>query len=198
MGTCADFLTEGQDPKTVEKLMGNVTALLAAGEEIEYVAVQQKPLFNAFPDCVAVTQRRVIFCRLRNFGLNMEFKTHLWEDVAAMQFVENTTGANLIVRTAKVTEIMGYLPHAQAIRLHDFAKEKEAEHAGHRVAKSQEQVTWVTKRDAKTSYELSPSKPDGSNSEKLLKVDKQRKAPRNRPLQRGGFDQRGNAGFPAY
>ncbi len=178
--------------------MGNVTTLLAAGEEIEYVAVQQKPLFNAFPDCVAVTQLRVIFCRLRNFGLNMEFKAYLWQDVLTMQFVENIASTSITVRTAKVTEIMGYLPLAQARRLHDFARIKEAEYADHRSAKNREKAVGVTSRDANISYRLSLAEPGGRNPDKLLKIDQQWKEPSVRSLHQGGFDQLGNAAFPLY
>ncbi|WP_177204827.1 PH domain-containing protein [Hymenobacter arizonensis] len=191
-------MTEGQDPKTVEKLMGNVTVLLAAGEEIEYVAVQQKPLFNAFPDCVAVTPMRIIFCRLRNFGLSMEFKTYLWEDVQAMQFVGNVSSANITVKTARVTEIMGYLPQSQARKLHDFAKEREAEYAGQHLLRNREQATGLTSREIKISYEPSPVEPNGPLPDKPLKTDQQRKSSGKTSLHQTGYDRRGNAALPVY
>jgi hypothetical protein len=153
----AKYLTEGQDPETVEKLMGKVAALLVAGEEIECLAVQQKPLFNAFPDCVAMTPLRVIFCRLRNFGLHMEFKAYWWPDVMTMQFVEDLANTSLTVKTAKVTEVMGYLPQMQARRLHDFArvKEKEAEHASARSAKNRGEISGASNHETQSIYRLS-------------------------------------------
>jgi hypothetical protein len=171
MVTLAKYLTEGQDPETVEKLMGKVAALLVAGEEIECVAVQQKPLFNAFPDCVAMTPLRVIFCRLRNFGLHMEFKAYWWSDVMTMQFVEDLANTSLTVKTAKVTEVMGYLPQMQARRLHDFARVKEAEHANARSAKNWGELTGASSHEAKSVYRLSLAESGRYSRERALLLD---------------------------
>ena len=76
MSAFAKFLNEDQEPRSVEKLMGKISGLLTADGEIQYIAVQKKPLLNTSPDCVALTNKRVIFCRPKNFGLRMKFKGH--------------------------------------------------------------------------------------------------------------------------
>ncbi|MBF9238307.1 PH domain-containing protein [Hymenobacter sp. BT683] len=128
MAPFVKLLTEGQDRDAVEKLLGKTTGLLEAGETIEHVAVQCKPLFNAFPDGIAVTSKRIIFCKLKNFGLTVEFKTYPWHEVVGMYLKDGLQGADFTVKTANMSETMGYLPLAQAQKLHQFglARQQEA------------------------------------------------------------------------
>ena len=74
MSAFAKFLNEDQEPKSVEKLMGKISGLLTADEEFQNIAVQKEPLLNTSPDCVPLTNKRVIFYRPKNFGLSMKFK----------------------------------------------------------------------------------------------------------------------------
>lgn len=127
MSAFTKFLNENQDPKAVEKLMGKVSGLLTAGEEVEYIAVQKKPVINTSPDCVALTNKRVIFCRPKNFGLSMEFKDYQWKDVLDIHIKENMLGADFALKTAKGSDLMDYLPKEQARRLYQFGQGKEEE-----------------------------------------------------------------------
>ena len=127
MSAFARFLNENQDPKAVEKLLTKVSGLLTAGEEVQYIAVQKKPVLNTSPDCVALTDKRVIFCRPKNFGLTMEFKDHLWKDVVDIHIKENMLGADFSIKTAKGSDLMDYLPKDQARRLYQFGQAKEEE-----------------------------------------------------------------------
>ena len=127
MSAFAKYLNENQDPKAVEKLMGKITGLLTADEEVQYIAVQKKPVLNTSPDCVALTNKRVIFCRPKNFGLSMEFKDHQWKDVVDIHMKENMLGADFSIKTAKGNDMMDYLPKDQARRLYQFGQAKEEE-----------------------------------------------------------------------
>ena len=127
MSTLARFLNENQDPKAVEKLMSKVSGLLTADEEVQYIAVQKKPVLNTSPDCVALTNKRVIFCRPKNFGLSMEFKDHQWKDVVDIHIKENMLGADFSIKTARGSDLMDYLPKDQARRLYQFGQAKEEE-----------------------------------------------------------------------
>jgi hypothetical protein len=53
------FLSDEQDPKAVEKVIGKLNDLLTTGEEILYLAVQKKPAVNLLPDCIAITNKRI-------------------------------------------------------------------------------------------------------------------------------------------
>lgn len=122
------FLNEEQDQKAVEKLYIKVAQLLTAGETIEYIAVQKKPAINLSPDCIALSNKRIIFCRPKNFGLSMDFQDFLWKDVRDCHIKEGILGADFTVKTIRNQIIvMDYLPKAQARKLYQFAQGKEEE-----------------------------------------------------------------------
>ncbi|MHB1279193.1 MAG: PH domain-containing protein [Bacteroidia bacterium] len=121
-----NFLNEQQDPKSVEKILGRVKDLLTAEEQVEYIAVQKKPAVNLSPDCVALTTKRVIFCRPKNLGFSMEFQDFMWKDVVDCHMKEEIFGAEFNVKS--VTGNIGsidYLPKAQARKLYQIAQGKE-------------------------------------------------------------------------
>jgi hypothetical protein len=127
------FLNEEQDPKAVEKLLSRVSGLLTSGEEIEYIAVQKKPAINFSPDCIALTNKRIIFCRPKNFGLSMNFKDYLWKDIADCHIKENILGADFKIKTVRgQIDMIDYLPKAQARKLYQFGQGKEEEMQNYR------------------------------------------------------------------
>jgi hypothetical protein len=122
------FLNEEQDPKAVEKLMVKVNGLLTSGEEVEYVAVQKKPAINLSPDCIALTNKRIIFCRPKNFGLSMDFQDYSWKDIADCHIKEGIMGATFFIKTIKGSlNVLDYLPKSQARKLYQFGQGKEEE-----------------------------------------------------------------------
>ena len=125
MSPLTKFLHEGQDPKAVEKLLGRVGSMLAADEEVYYLAVQKKPIPTRTPHGVALTNRRIIFCRPRYFGFGTECSDYPWEDVLAIHLQEDLLGTEVTISTARGTDRMEYLPKAQARRLHQFGQTKE-------------------------------------------------------------------------
>ena len=122
------FLNEEQDPKAVEKLLVKVNGLLTSGEEVEYIAVQKKPALNLSPDCIALTNKRIIFCRPRNLGLSMDFQDYAWKDILDCHMKEGIMGATFSMKTIKGhVNMLDYLPKAQARKLYQFAQQKEEE-----------------------------------------------------------------------
>lgn len=122
------YLNESQDPKTVEKILSRVNELLMTGEKIEYIAVQKKPALNISPESIALTNKRVIFCRPKNLGLSMEFDDYLWKEVEDCHIREGIMGSTFTVNTTKGnTILLDYLPKSQARQLYRFAQEQEEE-----------------------------------------------------------------------
>lgn len=120
------FLNEEQDPKAIEKIAGKLNGLLMKGEIVEYIAVQKKPAVNLSPDCVALTTKRIIFCRPKNLGLSMEFQDYLWKDIHDCHMKENMFGAEFTLRNIKgVVNRIDYLPKNQARKLYSLAQEQE-------------------------------------------------------------------------
>lgn len=122
------FLNEEQDPKAVEKILGRINGLLTSNEQVEYIAVQKKPAINLSPDCIALTNKRIIFCNPKNFGLSMDFHDYNWKDVADCHIKEGLMGATFTMRTTRnLRNMLDYLPKNQARKLYQFAQEKEEE-----------------------------------------------------------------------
>jgi hypothetical protein len=122
------FLNEEQDPKAVEKLLVKVNGLLTSGEQVEYIAVQKKPAINLSPDCIALTNKRIIFCRPKNLGLSMDFQDYSWKDILDCHMKEGIIGATFSMKTIKGTmNMLDFLPKTQARKLYQFAQEKEEE-----------------------------------------------------------------------
>lgn len=133
------FLNEEQDPKAVEKLLGRINSLLTSQETMQYIAVQKKPVLNLSPDCIALTNRRIIFCRPKNFGLSMDFQDYSWVDVADCHIKEGIVGSTFMVKTTQhFTNMMDYLPKNQARKLYQFAQEVEERMRGVRREKNLE------------------------------------------------------------
>ena len=129
------FLNDQQDPKALEKVYTRLVDLLTTGEEIIYIAVQKKPLVNILPDCVALTNKRVLFFTPANLGLSIKFVDFVWKDIVDVYTKEEIIGAIFSVRTTNDTEMgVDYLPKVQARKLYQYAQErKEAEREARRL-----------------------------------------------------------------
>jgi hypothetical protein len=129
------FLTEEQDPKAVEKIYLRLVDLLTTGEEILYIAVQKKPLVNILPDCVALTNKRILFFTPTNLGLSIKFVDFVWKDIVDVYTKEEIIGAIFSVKTTNGAEMgVDYLPKIQARKLYQYAQErKESEREARRL-----------------------------------------------------------------
>jgi hypothetical protein len=129
------FLHDEQDPKAVEKVYTRLIDLLTTGEEIIYIAVQKKPLVNILPDCIAITNKRVLFFTPANLGLSIKFIDYVWKDVVDVYTKEEIIGAIFSVKTTSGAEMgVDYLPKVQARKLYQYAQErKEAEREARRL-----------------------------------------------------------------
>lgn len=120
------FLNDEQDPKAVEKIYLRLNDLLTTGEEILYIAVQKKPIVNLFPDCIALTNKRVLFFTPANLGLSIKFVDFVWKDIADVYTREEIIGAIFSVKTTAGAEMgVDYLPKVQARKLYQYAQERK-------------------------------------------------------------------------
>jgi len=129
------FLTEEQDPKAVEKIYLRLADLLTADEEILYIAVQKKPIVNLFPDCIALTNKRILFFTPANLGLTIKFVDFVWKDIVDVYTKEEIIGAIFSVKTTNGAEMgVDYLPKVQARKLYQYAQDrKESEREARRL-----------------------------------------------------------------
>lgn len=119
------FLSDEQDPKAVEKVLGKLNDMLTANEELIYMAVQKKPAVNLLPDCIAVSNKRIFYCEPGNFGITMNFKDISWKSIKEVSFKEEIFGSKFIcVPTQGENIVTEYIPKVQARKLYQAAYEQ--------------------------------------------------------------------------
>lgn len=119
------FLSDEQDPKAVEKVLGKLNDMLSNNEELIYMAVQKKPAVNLLPDCIAVSNKRIFYCEPGNFGITMNFKDISWKSVKEVSFKEEIFGSKFIcVPLHGENIITEYIPKVQARKLYQAAYEQ--------------------------------------------------------------------------
>lgn len=122
-----ELVTEEQDPKVIEKVLPKVQEYCTSNEEVQYIAVQKKTLgVNFSPDCIALTNKRIILIRPKSFGLSLDFQDFSWMNVADVHMKEGVFAATITIKTTSgQTDSMEDIPKAQARRLYRFAQEME-------------------------------------------------------------------------
>ncbi len=122
-----ELVTEEQDPKVIEKVLPKVQDYCTSSEEIQYIAVQKKTIgVNFSPDCIALTNKRIILIRPKSFGLSLDFKDFSWMNVADVHMKEGVFSATITIKTTTgATDSMEDIPKAQARKLYRYAQEME-------------------------------------------------------------------------
>lgn len=119
------ILNEDQDPKAVEKLVDKLSSYLLTGEEVLFMAVQKKPAVNLLPDSVALTTKRVIFCRPKNLGLSLDFEDYYWKNISECRIKEGILGSEYtVIGSLGEANAIDYIPKVQARRLHATSQEQ--------------------------------------------------------------------------
>lgn len=119
------FLSDEQDPKAVEKVLGKLNDMLSTNEELIYLAVQKRPAVNLLPTCIAVSNKRIFYCEPGNFGITMNFKDISWKTIKEISFKEEIFGSKFIcVPTHGENIITEYIPKVQARKLYQAAHEQ--------------------------------------------------------------------------
>lgn len=119
------FLSDEQDPKAVEKVLGKLNDMLTTNEELIYLAVQKRPAVNLLPDCIAVSNKRIFYCVPANFGITMNFKDISWKSIKEISFKEELFGSKFIcVPQHGENIITEYIPKVQARKLYQAAYEQ--------------------------------------------------------------------------
>jgi hypothetical protein len=119
------YLTDDQDPKTAEKILGKLRDMLTSGEAIVYLAIQKKPAVTLIPDCIAVTNKRIVFCLPANLGLTTNFITFAWNDIKEVSFKEEFFGSKFLAIPQHGENVaIDYIPKVQARKLYQFCNEQ--------------------------------------------------------------------------
>lgn len=122
-----ELISEDQDPKVIEKVLPKVKEFCTSTEDIKYIAIQKKTIgINFSPDCIVLTDRRIILIRPKTFGWSLEFMDYAWIDIVDVHLREGVFGAEITIKTTRGdTNSMSDIPKAQGRRLYRFAQEME-------------------------------------------------------------------------
>jgi len=119
------YLTDDQDPKTAEKILGKLRDMLTSGEAVTYLAIQKKPALTLIPDCIAVTNKRIVFCMPENLGLTTSYKTFTWAEIKEVSFKEEFFGSKFMAIPQRGENIaIDFIPKVQARKLYQFCNEQ--------------------------------------------------------------------------
>jgi hypothetical protein len=122
-----ELVSDEQDPKVIEKILPKVQEYCTSNEEVQYIAVQKKTIgINFSPDCIALTNKRIILIKPKSFGLSLDFKDFSWLKVADVHMKEGMFSATITIKLVSgETESMEDIPKAQAKKLYRFGQEME-------------------------------------------------------------------------
>jgi hypothetical protein len=123
------YLSDDQDPRTAEKVLGKLRDMLSSGEAVIYLAIQKKPAVTLMPDCIAVTNKRIVFCIPENLGLTTKYITFTWAEVKEVSFIEAFFSSKFITIPQRGENIaIDYIPKVQARKLLQFCNEQLEKH----------------------------------------------------------------------
>jgi hypothetical protein len=123
------YLSDDQDPRTAEKVLGKLRDMLTSGEAVIYLAIQKKPAVTLMPDCIAVTNKRIVFCLPENLGLTTKYITFTWAEVKEVSFIEAFFSSKFITIPQRGENIaIDYIPKVQARKLLQFCNEQLEKH----------------------------------------------------------------------
>ncbi len=118
-------MNEGQDPSIVVEIYQHMNGLISSHEEIFYIAHQKPKMLKNRPDCVVVTNERLIINRQGLGGSRME--DYQWKDILSVQMSEGLMGTTFKVldRNDHIIQVDD-LPKPQLERLCQLAQEMRA------------------------------------------------------------------------
>lgn len=120
----ARFVLDGQNEAVVQKVMERVQQFLTPDEQIQYIAVQAKPVAIA-PDSVVLTNSRLMIFRPRMLG-QMDFQDFWWLHLGNAHVKEGVMFSTFSASCADGRFLsLDYLPKAQAAAIYRIAQQRE-------------------------------------------------------------------------
>jgi len=83
-------MDEGQDPAMVAEIYKQLNGLISSHEQIYYIAHQKPKMLKHKPDCVVITNERLIINRQGLGGSRIE--DYQWKDIMSVQMSEGIMG----------------------------------------------------------------------------------------------------------
>jgi hypothetical protein len=115
-------MDEGQDPVMLAEIFQHMNGLISSHEQIYYIAHQKPRMLKHKPDCVVVTNERLIINRQGLSGSRIE--DYQWKDIMSVQMRDGIMGTTftLLDRNDRVIQVDD-LPRPQLEKLCKLAQE---------------------------------------------------------------------------
>jgi len=119
-------ISDSTNVAQVLKMHHEASQILTSNEQIEYVAIQQKPV-AVKADVMIITNRRLIFYRPKLLG-RMDFQDYLWRDLYNAHLKNDMIGSTFSAQHISGGIVtMDYLPKNAAARVYRIAQQREEE-----------------------------------------------------------------------
>ncbi len=123
------YLSDDQDPRTAEKVLEKLGDMLTSGEAVIYLAIQKKPAVTLIPDCIAVTNKRIVFRIMKKWEIANNYITFTWAEVKEVSFKEAFFSSKFIITPKKgENTAIDYIPKVQARKLFQCCNEQLEKH----------------------------------------------------------------------
>ncbi len=101
------YLSDDQDPRTAEKVLEKLGDMLTSGEAVIYLAIQKKPAVTLIPDCIAVTNKRIVFRIMKKWEIANN-RTQINKDIVnVLPFIKVWYSKNYFFETGVFTPAFG-------------------------------------------------------------------------------------------
>jgi hypothetical protein len=118
-------VSDCQDINVVNGIFQKVQGILTSNEQLQFIAVQQKPVLNISPDAVIATSKRLIFFRPKVLG-RFEFEDYQWFDLFNAHLKQGMLGSTFPARHVSGQIVsMDYLSKTGAQMMYRLAQERE-------------------------------------------------------------------------
>ncbi len=118
-------MNEGQEADIIAEVYHQVAHILSSHEHLFYIAHQKRKLMKTKPDCVVVTNERLLLIRQSLGGSRIE--DHQWRDVLSVEMQDGLLGTtfSILDRNNHLIQIDD-LPKAQLEKVCQLAQEMRA------------------------------------------------------------------------
>jgi len=160
------YISDGQDPRAVEKLLLKLQDMLTSGETVTYIAVQKRPAVTLLPNSIALTNKRVFICESTKLGLATDFDILSWGAVSEVTFKEEIFGSRVTITRQQGENLsIDYIPKTQARRVFQLANEALEQAHNERLINNADEKTALPAQD-------DPALPMEPEDELTMKLEK--------------------------
>jgi hypothetical protein len=118
------YLDPEQDAAALQTIAREAARIMVPGEEILYIAAENRTSMSIKRDSVVVTTRRIVGFRPGLAG-RVSFRSHLWQDVLDVSMNEGILSSQIVVETHAGAREVGWIPKEQANLLYGIARRTE-------------------------------------------------------------------------